>query len=154
MMQVNLMLALAVATLAVINWLEPGLGGYKPVTELHLDEIARVELIHRGEPRFVLQRGHDGWHGTEGSARENHMQNLLQISQLPSLYRFPLAKEALDQYGLDAPVYQLQFNEVTLTFGGTDPVSKLRYLAVGDTIHLVSDGYYHYLSRSPFGEGK
>ena len=152
--KINLGLLLAVALLALINWLEPGIGDdYPLVTLLSPEQINSIKLTHQGKPRFSLKRGADGWRDSEGEgqqANRDRVEKLLQISQLPSLYRFPVNQADLKQYGLQPPGYQLQFNQVELQFGGNDPVSQLRYLKVDDTIHLVSDGYYHHLNRSPF----
>ena len=150
--KVNLWLAAAVLVAASLNWLEPGLHDYVSVTRLQPDQVDELKLIHRGELRFSLHRDQLGWHGAEGPVDQEIVEQLLKISQLPSLYRFQLSDSPLERYGLATPVYRLQFNEVSLSFGDTDPVTKLRYLAVDDVVHLVSDGYYHYLSRSPYAD--
>jgi hypothetical protein len=79
------------------------------------------------------------------------LKHLLHIAQLPSLARFPVPKD-LGPYGLDHPRHRLWFDDTLIEWGGLEPLGRRRYVRVGDTIHVISDGFTHHLH--PAGAGR
>ena len=124
---------------------------YTTITRLDSNQISRILIKHNDTVITRLQRQEDNWTDLAPDsppADPEWISRLLHIAQLPSLHRFPVAGLDLVKFGLQPPRYQLQLNEQTIRFGGIDPASGLRYVQVAQTIHLISDGYTHYLSTN------
>lgn len=145
----NWMLAVVALLLAGLLWLdsrrdEPH---YPPLTPLTADQIDRVVIEAQGQVIEQLRRQAEGWTSESLQARVEDREwlgRLLHIAELPSLQRFP-APDNLAPFGLDRPGYRLKFNDILVEWGGLEPLSQRRYVKVGGTIHLITDGYTHHL---------
>ena len=126
--------------------------GYTPITKLDGNRISRIFIEHENMVLARLQRQENGWADLASGnpvANQEWITRLLHIARLPSLYSFPAADLDLEAFGLQPPNYQLQLDEQIIRFGGIDPASGLRYIQLDQQIHLISDGYTHYLTPPP-----
>ncbi len=124
---------------------------HTPITRLDSSQISRILIKHDDTVIARLQRQEDDWIDLASDsppANREWINKLLHIAQLPSLHHFPVADLDLVRFGLQPPRYQLQLDGQIIRFGDIDPASGLRYVQVGQTIHLISDGYSHYLSTN------
>jgi hypothetical protein len=142
-------LALLLATAAW--WCQQG---SRPVTEtitaLPITQIKEIRILRDGQPLSRLTRRNQDWiWSSSGKAvqDEEWVNKLLHIARLPSLHHFPVDPARLADFALEPPRYTLILNDLPLEFGKLDPASGLRYLRVGQTIHLITDSYTHLLSR-------
>ncbi|WP_456380843.1 hypothetical protein [Thiolapillus sp.] len=122
---------------------------HTPITTLDGSQISQILIKHKDTVIAQLQRQENGWTNlTTGKPAANRewIDKLLHIPRLPSLHHFPVAGLDLEAFGLQPPRHQLQLDGQTIRFGGIDPATGLRYVQVDQQIHLVSDGYTHYLS--------
>lgn len=58
---------------------------------------------------------------------------------------YPVADADLDALGLARPAIRLRLDDALLEFGGNDPITGLRYVRLGDTVHLIPDTNSHHL---------
>lgn len=124
---------------------------YLPITDLDSSHVQRLEIHHQGKTT-LLQRKDGNWvDARSGSPVEDPSlpANLLHIARLPSLYHFSANAHKLQEFGLKPPRFRLKLDELTILVGDPDPASGLRYVQVGDQIHLVSDSYTRYLMQQP-----
>ncbi|MFM8331012.1 MAG: DUF4340 domain-containing protein [Candidatus Methylumidiphilus sp.] len=145
----NLILLAAVAALGLVAFLEPGKEEEKTVylTELDSDGIERFELRNTETLVFAKQDGH--WRLTApfaAPANDIRVRQLLNIAKSESHARYPLKPEELPKFGLDQPKAVLTIGQTRLAFGGAEPIDMMRYVQVGDTLHLVADDFSQHLN--------
>ena len=147
--RVNGMLTLAVLTLAALLWLDrTTTTTLPPLTKLQPTDINEIKLYEGARIKWSVLRDQSGWtmtHPEITAANSARIDELLSILVTPSLKAWHGPPEALATYGLAEPTYRLEFDAQAIGFGGTEPTSGLRYVSIGDRIHLVGDGFYHHL---------
>ncbi len=152
----NLGLAVMVAALVLVVWLEPGIdrdAGSTRLTALAVEEIARIMIQRSGHDEIVLERGeHSQWRLSaplQAPANEFRIEPLLQIVNATSHARFAAAPGELAGFGLDPPRAVLRIGTVDIAFGDTEPIDHRRYVQVGNIVHLVDDNYLDRLELGP-----
>jgi len=145
----NVVLLVVLAALAAVALFEPGKEeAQKPVylTEIDLDALDRFELRNTQSLVFEKQDGH--WKLTApfaAPANEIRIRQLLAIAKAESRARYPLKPEDLPKFELDKPKAVLKLGQTELVFGGSEPIDMHRYVKTGDTLHLVTDDFFHHL---------
>lgn len=154
LIRINWALAVLVLILGLIAWLRPGSNAESLplLTSLDPANIQVVEIGQGGElkARFVRDEGH--WRMEVPRTTESlndKLEQLLQITTLPSLHRFPVPADRLREFGLNGSGIRLRLGDQLLEFGNIDPVTRARYVRSGPTIHLVPDSRYHLLLAPP-----
>ncbi|MEI6353984.1 MAG: DUF4340 domain-containing protein [Methylococcus sp.] len=146
----NLVLLILIVALALVAHFRPGKPkGLPAVTLLDIETsgIDRIELLR--PDAILFQRKAGTWLLTaplEAPANPLRIEQLLDITKTKSEAQYPMKDLKLAPFGLDKPLAILKLNDQVMTFGGTDPLSFRRYVVVGDTLHLVSDGFSHHLT--------
>jgi len=144
---INLLLfALAGLLGLLVWWLQPQ--PLPALTSLSPEQVERIRISHAGGEEILLIRRSDGWSLDGAPANTDRIEQLLGICATPSLRRFAVPTEDLRQFGLDRPVLRLWLNDLVLSFGTTDPVHGWRYVRLGETIHLIGDGFHHHLNAA------
>lgn len=147
--RVNGWLALAALTVALLLWLgRPASLPPPPITPLDAADINAVQLYEQNRLKWSVLRDKAGWtmtHPDITAADPARIAQLLSIVATPSLRAWQGSPETLAAYGLAAPAYRLVFDKLSIDFGATEPTAGLRYILVGDRVHLIGDGYYHHL---------
>ena len=148
----NLLLLILVAALstAVRQDLElelevPTLTGLTP------GDIAEVVLERPEAPAIRITRSPEDWRMEapyKAEADGTRMDQLMRIASTPIHRTLPYAA-GHQQLGLDPPGVRLTLDGLELRFGDLDPVDQRRYVAIGDQVYLIDDGFQHHLIASP-----
>lgn len=154
---VNIILVILLIGLGVIS-LKPSLftstpqqAVKTPLTSLSVKDITKIS-IHNQQGNTHLTLQNDNWQVTEPihiSTNQYNVNQLLELSQLQSRAHYPADPAKLAEFGLTAPIAILRLNDVEIRFGITDPIHQSRYLAIGNTIHLIDDQYSYLLQHAP-----
>jgi hypothetical protein len=147
----NLALLIAVAILGAIAFFEPGKEKPKKTPLAAVDEnaLTTVTLQNKDTITFAKQNGH--WRLTapfSAPANDVRVRQLIGIAEANSEAQYPISSEDLAKFELDKPKATLILGETTLKFGGSDPINMRRYVQIGDTLHLVTDDFFHHLIAS------
>lgn len=149
----NLGLLALVIILGLLAYLQPGVK--KPpvlpkLTELAVADIDRIRIEDRDGKTIVLARAGEHWQLVEPvqiPANAFRVESLLRLADEPSQGQLDAKELELSEFGLDAPRIRLYLNDRGFTFGTTEPLNGRRYVHIGDTVHLVTDRYFHLLAN-------
>jgi len=114
------------------------------LTDLAPDEVERIVLKRAGEPMIRLERSGPGWrmlapHAVPADAEA--VGRLLPLAQAAVARTLPAAGLDPGALGLSPAGVDMSLDGLTLRFGGNEPVAALRYVQVGDMVHLIEDRY-------------
>ena len=115
-------------------------------------ELRLIEIEREGEPRIRLERAPDGWRMREPmdlDADQGQVERLLSILGTPVQRSFPAQSAALGELGLAPAKLQVKLDNLTLGFGGLDPLGQRRYVGAEGLVHLIDDGLYPRLIAPP-----
>jgi hypothetical protein len=82
----------------------------------------------------------------EVPANPLRIKSLLDVTETASQSSFPATGKDLGPFGLDEPDVILRLPGATFAFGGSDALNGWRYVLSGDTVHLIADTLYWFLS--------
>jgi hypothetical protein len=88
-----------------------------------------IELEKRGETWFLLRP-------YAARADRTQVERLLDLVSVSSKEK--LAATDLQRFDLDDPKLKVTFNQTTLTFGASNPLSQDQYVLSGDGVYLLS----------------
>lgn len=151
----NLALLVLAIALAVVAIYLPGLHTPAPspsLTSLIPAQVTHIDIERSGQQNIRLVKGPQGWHMISPlrmAADEFRIQTLLRLTTARSQTHFTMQGEELAKFKLAAPRVRVHFNNTTLAFGGTEPLSERRYILVDQTIHLINDTSYYLLISAP-----
>lgn len=151
----NLGLAVLLAALAAVAWLQPGVdtGAPKPaITTLAPGTVTTIRLEQPNKATAVFKRKADGWQMVEpisAQANDQAIKNWLASARETSSRAYPVKNLDLAQFGLKPPRLSLTLNNQRLDFGASDPIEHKRYIRRGDTIYLVNDVLFYQLQGDP-----
>ena len=146
----NFALLILIVALALVAHFRPGKPKEVPpigLLDMDTSGIDRIELLN--PDAIVLERKAGTWFLTapmEAPANPLRIEQLLDITKTKSEVRYSMKDLKPTPFGLDKPLAILKLNDQLMTFGATDPLSFRRYVEVGETLHLVSDGFSHHLT--------
>lgn len=112
------------------------------LTPLQASGIERIRLQRAGETAVVLERGEHGWVMREpypAAAAATPIGKLLPLAEVQTRRTLPAAVVDASALGLAQPAIRLWLDDLELRFGGTEPVDGLRYVQVGDLVHVIED---------------
>ncbi|MDP1559027.1 MAG: DUF4340 domain-containing protein [Nitrosomonas sp.] len=147
----NLVMLVTIAGLAIFLYIKPQSQdpqGYK-LSSLSVDAVDQIRIVHQDE-KIILKKTANRWYLTEplhASADEIKVKRLLEILSVRSNHRLPL--DDLERFGLDKPNAQLYINQEIFNFGGITPITHEQYVAVGESVYLVSPRYAVMLPSQP-----
>jgi len=147
----NLFLLVAILGLGLVAFLEPGVEktGPKPIALVDENMLTRVTLKNAEIIGFEKKDGH--WRLQEpfpAPANEIRVQQLIAIARANVEAQYPIQSENLAQFELDKPKATLILDDLSLDFGGSDPIHMRRYVRRGDSLYLVNDDFFHHLTAS------
>ncbi len=144
----NLLLLILVAALATLVRRELEVSQrISTLTGLDPDQIAEIVLDRPGEPEMRLARTPQGWRMQapyEVTADARRVDQLVRIAATMVHRTLPNAPET-GRLGTDPGQVRLTLDGLELRVGDTDPVGERRYVAIGDRVHLIDDGFQHHL---------
>lgn len=152
----NLGLLALVAVLVAIVIFEPGKTPEpkpQPLTTLDPEAVTHLKLV-RGEKDVIeLEKRQGRWWLTRPwnlPAKDFRVQGVLRLLDTDSRSRHDLAGLDLAKFGLDKPRASVTFDgELTIDFGGTEPLSQQRYVRIGEDLHTIVDTYYYQIAATP-----
>jgi hypothetical protein len=139
----NLALSLVVAGLAAAVFFsqkkeEKG----PPLTPLATDALQRIAIEYPDRPAVKLQKQDGRWRLVEPVQADTdpfEVASLEGLATLQTRRTLELSEVTLSQLGLEPPVFRVTLNDVTLDFGGIEPIEARRYVLTGGRIALVDD---------------
>lgn len=170
-MKLNLALLAVAAALGAVVALNPGQKKEESVPLAHIDAQAVKKIQIAGRQNLTLEKREGHWFLTglprpaplplgkgektaaaatiDVPANENRVEQLLQIPQAGSDAQYPVDAGQLAKFQLNPPNATLKLDDLTLEFGGSEPIQSRRYVKVGNTLHLATDTFYHHLTAAP-----
>lgn len=147
----NLILLVSVLILGGVAFFEPG--KIQPETKplVVLDEKSLTSITLKNKETIALEKLNGHWSLTapfKAPANEIRVRQLIDIAKSNSEARYPLDPNNLAPFELDKPKAVLTLGTARFAFGGTDPINMRRYVEVGDSLHLVSDDFFHHLTAA------
>jgi hypothetical protein len=145
----NIGLLLLALGLALFAYYQPGLAPEPQVklTALSAQQVTRLHIEQPGEAPLVLEKQAGKWKITvpvQMEADALRVETALRLAGAESLARFP-ARD-LGKFKLDKPLLRVWLNDVEIAIGDGTPLGRQRYLLLGDTVHVIADDAYYYLT--------
>ncbi|KPK40993.1 MAG: hypothetical protein AMJ69_00280 [Gammaproteobacteria bacterium SG8_47] len=153
-MRINLVLLAAAVLLAALAYFEPGRSPApqpRKLTAVSADTVDRIDIERRGNDTISLRKRGEAWwiespFGVALSANALRVKSLLEISDTVSQSSFPAGGKDLKPFGLSEPEIILRLPGASFAFGNTDALNGWRYVLSENTVHLIADTLYWFLS--------
>jgi len=123
------------------------------LTDLLPESIREISIERPEQPVIRLVQGADGWRMEAPYRVPADAERIGKLTRIAStqVYRSLPKSAGAERLGLNRDSPRLTLNGLVLSFGDVDPIGKNRYVAIGDQVHLIGDGFYHHLSANPEG---
>jgi hypothetical protein len=142
---VNLLLLLAVAGLAAYALYKPKENedaARHAISALPPAQVTRVLIEPAEGGALELQKQGDEWLLVQPlRARADRTQVDRALDLLNARSREKLAASELQRFDLDRPALKVTFNDQSIAFGTTNPLTQEQYVHAGDSVFLLP-GYY------------
>ncbi|MBT8126264.1 MAG: DUF4340 domain-containing protein [Gammaproteobacteria bacterium] len=118
------------------------------LTALSADKIEHI-IIRHNQRSVELRKSAGRWRMLQPidiAANSFRIDTLLKLLNTVSHASYVVAELNPETYGLSDINTSIQFNDVVIEFGGTNPINNYRYVRIGDRVHLIDDHYYPLLS--------
>jgi hypothetical protein len=148
----NLLLLVILAILVSLTLFEPGVEKEPVKTTISQQQkqsVQRIKIQRSNHPTIELAKEGDQWWMTAPKklmAKSSLVERILALQNDTSHSRYPLSTFDLATIGLDEPRLCLWLDDQKYCFGNREPLHQLRYLQVGDEVHLINDTLSHFLS--------
>ena len=150
--RVNLVLLILVLALSGLLAVSYGGGRPQTVSGIAADSIRQITVARPGDLPFTLERSPRGWYlSAPGVAAISPRAEaeLLAAGTAASMGQHQLSELDEAAAGLSPPRAVVKLNGSTrLEFGDRAALSGLRYVRVGDTVHMVDDRHYHSVNQA------
>jgi hypothetical protein len=118
------------------------------LTALSADEIEHI-LIRHNQRSVELRKSAGRWRMLQPidiDANGFRIDTLLKLLNTVSHASYAVTELNPDTYGLSDITTSIQFNDVVIEFGDTNPINNYRYVRIGERVHLIDDHFYPLLS--------
>ncbi len=142
----NLFMLIGVLALIAVIFYKPGIEPpmeVPPLTTLSRDQITTLDIVHAND-ELTLDRTQQGWQiaGTPPLAADDHQVNALQaLAEARPERSYPASSLDLAALKLAPAPLTVRLNTTEIRFGDTDPLEGLRYVQIGEHVHLIMDNY-------------
>lgn len=139
---INLLLLAAVGAAAVLVWNGTREVPAEPLIATPISGLQSAGFERSDGQRVMLQRRADGWWLSEpvsAPADPAEVNRLLGVAEATVAQRFALSEVDADGLGLAAPHYRLHFDATEVAVGGLNPITRQRYLLIGEQVIQISD---------------
>lgn len=146
----NLFLLIGVLALIAVVYFKPGIEtppALPPLTALDSGQIKRIDIV-RGKTTVTLERRDGGWWiagDTPIVADELQIESLLGLASAVPERSYAAGELDLAELQLEPPQTTLRLDGTEFRFGATDPLQGLRYVRLGEQVHLIMDHYQNIL---------
>ncbi len=149
----NLLLIIGVVAMATVAWFDYRLrSSVDPETLLipyDLTEVNELTIERPDVADITLRRIGQTWsivHPIKIDAKDERVMSFLRVLKQPEGKRYPIHQVNLNKLGLKYPIAVIGIYDTELRFGKLEPTSQQRYLRVGDSVVLVDDYFYQFLT--------
>ncbi len=150
----NISLFVFVAILASVIYLsEEENIALKKLTDIDLNDISSINIQHNNSNTTIVKHKENQWQITQPvriSANNFRIKSILKLINAPVHNQYSPVEIDTKSTGLEKPQTSIQFNNLTIEFGITNPVTNLRYVKLNNHIYTIEDVYYP-LINSHFG---
>jgi hypothetical protein len=142
---VNLLLVLGVAALAVYAFYKPkaeDAGPQHAISTVATSAVKRVRVEPQGGTALELQKEGEEWFLVQPiRARADRIQVERLLDLLKARSKEQLAATDLQRFDLDKPALRVSFDDHTIAFGTTNPLSSDQYVLSGNSVYLMPAFY-------------
>jgi len=157
----NLLMLIGVLVLVAVVFYKPGIEPPKevpPLTTLKRDRVSKIEIV-RADGGVTLERTQQGWQVAGPvplAADKTQIDALLTFVEARPERSYAANTLDLAKLKLVPAQYTVRFDSTEIHFGDTDPLEGLRYVQLGDQVHLIMDSYQSILQgkRTQFASRK
>ena len=150
----NLSLLVVVVLLASVIYLSEEKNiMLRKLTDIDLNDITSISIRHNKNNTIIVKQKNNQWQITQPiniAANNFRIQSILKLLNAPVHNQYSLVEIDTKTLELEEPQTTIQFNNLTITFGITNPATNLRYLRLNNHVYTVEDVYYP-LINSHFG---
>ena len=144
------------AILLAVAILKPGAPStaFDKVSEKLPESVQSIRLIRPDKPDVLLQKVDDAWQlraPFTSPANASRARALSSLAAASIIRSYRVDELSLKAIALSPPRFHIQLDDLELALGAVEPVHKLRYLHIGDRVHLVPNEITHHLSATPEG---
>ena len=144
------------AILLAVAILKPGAPStaFDKVSEKLPESVQSIRLIRPDKPDILLQKVDDAWQlraPFTSPANASRARALSSLAAASIIRSYRVDELSLKAIALSPPRFHIQLDDLELALGAVEPVHKLRYLRIGDRVHLVPNEITHHLSATPEG---
>lgn len=141
---INLVLLFLIGAVAALVWMrkEEPTPPPEPLLAKATEAIERVGFRIPGGASVMAERAGSGWRLIEpvsAPADTSVINSLLSTARAPVSDRIPAAEVELSQMGFDNPERFLIYDDQEVAFGAINPVTKKRYVLMGESVLQISD---------------
>lgn len=142
---INLFLAMLVIGLYWLNS-QPdtkSVSKYENLSRISSEGINNIEIIRANSETIVITKQQNGWQLTQpikAKANDTRIELILSILASPSYAQLAVSDQTeLTRFGITDNATRLLLNDQLFQFGTTEPLSKQRYVAYDNIVHLIED---------------
>lgn len=146
----NLFLLVVAVALVAIIFLRPGLEDnhvVTAVTSIDPQSVRHITLARSDAATLEFSKHVDSWRMAGQPALpadDFQVHTVLALLEATGVRSYPVdALDDLGALGLEPPQASVSFDDTRIDIGNTDAIEGLRYLRVGNTVHLVADRFQH-----------
>lgn len=141
----NLFLFITFIILATVIYLsEEKSSMLETLTKINLSEITSINIRHNKNNTSLSKQPDDQWNITQPltmPANNFRINSILKLANAPVHNQYHLDEIDLQTTGLAPAETSIQFNNLTISFGITNPVTNLRYIKLDDLVYTIEDVY-------------
>ena len=146
----NLVLFIFVIFLASVIYLsEEENSALRKLTDIDLNDITSINIRHNKNNSIIVKQKNNQWQITQPikiAANDFRIQSILKLLNAPVHNKYSLVEIDTNTIDLKQPQTSIQFNNITIEFGISNPVTNLRYVKLNDHVYTIEDVYYPLLS--------
>lgn len=114
-----------------------------------LNTVTKIKIKHNKNTTTIIKQEDGNWRITQPvaiAANKFRLDSLLELINAPIHSQYTLSDVDSRALGLNDSQTSIQFDDQIITFGITNPGTKLRYLQLNDTVYTIEDVYYPLIS--------
>lgn len=149
----NLGLAALLGTLVLLAVYKPGVEqapAKHPISQLSPESIAQLRIERTGQTTIELSKDAQGhWQmkaPLQAPGNNFRLKQVLEILTQQPEHSYPASQMDLGQIGLTQPTLRLQLGTLKISFGDQNPLDQLRYIQIGNQVHLIKDEQFELLN--------
>jgi hypothetical protein len=145
----NLVLSIIVISLALsIYFSEEESFELDRLTNIDTSHVTKIEINHNKNKTTIIKQDND-WSITQPvfiAANSFRLNSVLKLLNAPIHKKYPLSEINTSSFGLANPTTTIQFDDMIIRFGITNPATNLRYIQLNDSVYTIEDVYYPLIS--------